>query len=378
MRQSILGKGFRLGLAAILIFLGCRASAEQAGAEAAPVEVGEVEEIDHSPFLAYLSREAKSPAEYVISKFEGHDVVILGEQHEVRENCELISGLIEPLYRRAGVRYFATEFMKSKNSALANQLVTGREYDDSLALRLFRDLPQPWGFKEYMDILRAIWTLNNSLPENVEKMRILGLDSDWDAYDDLYGPEASDPQDWWLARERHMTSVLDEEVLEKGAKALAHMGNAHALTAIYARPTLGRWLREKYGDRVFQIWLHQHLLSKSGRKGLTPLIEAIMEKNGSRPVGFDVAGSPFSPLREHNSPYFHPSPDLVLSDVAMGYIFLKPLGATRKIAWVRGFIDESNFERVRRLALARGWIREWECTTAWELDAKLAQLFESR
>jgi len=286
--------------AVVLLSLSWAFAAEKGNSKASPVDVREMGKVDYSPFLTYLKQNAESPAEYVINKFKQHDVVLLGEMHEIRENLELISSLIAPLYHKAGVRYFASEFIKSKNNALANQLVTGAEYDEELALRVFRDSPWPiWG------------------------------------------------------------------------------GHGHTLTCKHVRPTLGHWLREKHGDRVFQICLHQEL-SPGRRGGLTSFLEDVMEKNGGKPVGFDVAGSPFAPLRDGSSPYFSPSPDLVLSDIALGYVFLKPVRLLSRITWVKGFIEESNFERARAAALKRGWIKEDECKTPAELDGKMAQIFEGR
>jgi len=364
--------------AVVLLSLSWAFAAEKGNSKASPVDVREMGKVDYSPFLTYLKQNAESPAEYVINKFKQHDVVLLGEMHEIRENLELISSLIAPLYHKAGVRYFASEFIKSKNDALANQLVTGAEYDEELALRIFRDSPWPmWGFKEYMDVCKAIWELNSSLPPEADKVKVVCLDSDWDAAKDLPAPGSSDVEKFWLAREKHMTDVLEKDVLAKRGKALVHMGHGHTLTCKHVRPTLGHWLREKHGDRVFQICLHQEL-SPGRRGGLTSFLEDVMKKNGGKPVGFDVAGSPFAPLRDGSSPYFSPSPDLVLSDIALGYVFLKPVRLLSRITWVKGFIEESNFERARAAALKRGWIKEDECKTPAELDGKMAQIFEGR
>ena len=211
-------------------------------------------------------------------------------------------------------------------------------------------------------------------------MKVVALDSDWDAQDDLLGLTSEEEvMRFWLGREKHMTDVLEEEVLNKGGNALVHTGYAHSLTCKHVRPTLGYWLREKYGDRVFQICLHlAH--SQSGPDRPSPLIrlvETLMKENGNRPLGFDVEGSPSAQLRDGDSPFFSHLPNLVLADIAQGYVFLKPLKSLSKVTWIRGFIDESNFERARAVALKRGWIKEGECTTPEMLDSYMAKLFAS-
>ena len=189
MRQRVSASMVAAGAAAVLVLSVCGVLRAEPRQKASPVEVGAIGETDYTRFLSYLKQNALLPADYVIQKFQHHDAVLLGEVHEVKENLELISDLIGPLYHEGGVRYFATEFVKAKNSSLANQLVTGNAYDEQLAMSIFRDNPWPmWGFKEYMDTYKAIWALNRSLPADAERMKVVGLDSDWDAAKDLPAP----------------------------------------------------------------------------------------------------------------------------------------------------------------------------------------------
>ena len=99
-----------------------------------------------------------------------------------------------------------------------------------------------------------------------------------------------------------------------------------------------------------------------------------MEKNNNKPVGFDVQNSPFSQLRDQSSIHFSLVDDVAFSDIAQGYVFMKPLKDLTKVTWVPGFIGDSNFERTRAIALKRGWIGEDECTTPEEMDSKMAQI----
>ena len=345
----------------------------------AAVEVGDIEESDYSVFLEYLTRNAKPPAEYVIAKYKDHDVVIIGETHMVKENCELVSGLIEPLYREAGVTCLATEFLKSKYNDLANELVTAKEYDQQLALKLFRNYAWPtWGFKEYMDILKAVWQLNSSLPPQAQRVRVVGLDMDWDAYDDIVDPKRDQAYFFQrnLKREQHMTSVFKQGVRQNGGKALVHIGYEHTFTRL--EPRFAHGLSKAYGDRLFQICLHKAMPGPRGRVRFVSFMEAIMKANGNKPIGFDVVGSPFANLRDKNSYYFSSPVHQGFSDIAKGYVFTKPLGDMSKVTWVEGFIDESNFERARAVALKGRWAKEGECETPLDLDSRMAQVFDGR
>ena len=378
----------------------CRAK-EHNGQPTTPLDVSKVKDTERSPYLVYLKQHAKSPIEYVVDKFEKHDVVILGEMHEVRENCELISSLIDPLYHKAGVRCLATEFLKHKNTALANKLVTAREYDQSLAIQLYRDLPQPmWGFKEYLDILGAIWRVNSTLGSEAQKFKVLGLDSDWDAYDLYCGSKNTQTAAIQVAQEQrdpYMAEVVSNEVLKKSEKAIVHTGYNHSFTQ-YQLPTVingkltgtmpprfGRILYEQYGERIFQICLHHRYSGTeivTGKRPISrPVLIGFMERqfrnNRNRPVGFDIENSPFAHLRDGKTCYFAFQKKVVFSDIAQGYVFLKPLAKLSKITWINGFIDESNFEKVKAIALRRRWIKSGECNTPEQLDRKFKLIFES-
>jgi hypothetical protein len=323
--------------------------------------------------------------------------------HEVRENLELVRDLIEPLYHKAGVKCFAMETLKSKHNALTNKLVTDKEYDQQLALRLFRDAFWPfWGFKEYMDIVKAVWEVNRKLPPQAERLKVVGLEQDWDAYDSLFGSGEKPAEQ----RDEHMANVFAREVLEKGDKALVLIGFSHSFTH-YRQPILEEgklvreWARfayilhEKYGDRIFQICLHQRhagFETVTGGKGepdpiLIDFIEQMLEKAGKEPAAFDIQESPFGNLRDRQSYYFHFQKDVVFSDVTRGYIFLRPLEELNKVTWVEGFIDESNFEKAKKVAEKRGWIemlekrgliKPGECETAEGLDKLFRLIFESQ
>jgi len=364
-----------------------------------PIEVSDITDANYSAYLVYLKENVKSPVEYVLNKFSKHDVVIFGEMHQVRDNCELIASLIEPLYYKAGVRCFAMEILKHKNAALVNKLVTGKEYDLQLALRIFRDYGHPnWGYKEYMDIIKAIWELNNELPPEAEKFKVVALDKgDWDAIDLPMSPSQESYEKFVNEHDPFMADVLAEEVLEKGSKALVQIGYAHSFTRYRLRKTAPRFgyiLHQKYGDRIFQVCLHQPHFGPEVLTGMPPksrpliidFMEEMLSKNGNKRVGFDIERSPFANLRDPKSLYFATRKDVVFSDIAQGYIFIEPIRKLGKMTWVKGFIDQSNFERAKAIAQKRGWIAMFEqrgilkpgqCDTPEGLDKLFELLVES-
>ena len=351
------------------------------------IDVSELITSDHERLVAHLAANGRPPLQYIVTKFKQHDVVLLGENHEVREVCELISSLVLPLYQQANVRYFAIECLKYKNQHMVNELVTAEEYDEELVLRLFRDCGWPnWGFQEYMDILKAIWHLNSSLHPNEEKLKVVCLESDWDGSVLWSGRHL-----WKLpgifyrmaTRDKFMSRVLEREVLKKGGRALVQVGAAHAYTH-YGQPLVknaeliaeakrfGFILHEKYGDQIFQVTLH-------AGSPLGGLLEKVFAKNGSTAVGFDVVGSPFALLRNCKENSFAHQKYVVFSDISQGYVFLKPFKELQKVAWATGFVNEGNFEilRDRLIGISGGKIRKEDCQTPEELNRRWVEFYQN-
>lgn len=347
--------------------------------------------------LQYLREKGQTPAEYVKTQFQRHDVILLGEMHEVREVCQFISGLMAPLYHEAGVHVFGMECLKYKNTAMANQLVTGATYDDSLALALFRDCTFPvWGFQEYADILKAVWTVNHDLPPGAPKMRVIGLEPNVDMYDIFCGH-------WWnkiddyikeAGNDRFMAKALSREVLEKNEKALVQVGFMHSFTqyrqpvaakgrlVAEVMPRMGYILHERYGDRVSHIEFHHWDLlpdieAGGVREPFGGFLEEVFAANDTLPVGFDVSNSPFALLRDSSSYFYTFQKYVTFNDLTDGYIFLKPLGEQHKIHWIPGFIYAGNFQKARGISLKKGWITEAQGRTPEQLDEALKREMEN-
>lgn len=370
---------------------------------AGAVEVGKVNDDDCWKFLACLEERSLGPVEYITSKFAGHDVVLVGEMHEQKETCEFICRLIAPVYQ-AGVRRVCLEILKSKNNEKIKKLVDAGTYDERLAVELLRDSAWPlWGFKEYVDILRTVWEFNSQLPPGAQRIEVVGLDSDWDGYDLLCGSLWSKPDDFIkvIRRDSHMAKIISREILEKGEKALVQIGYMHTfphyrLPAVKdgklvaeASPRFGYKLHEKYGERIFQVCMHQRQFGPEVyldenysrpivQSDLVGLLERIFELNGNRPVGFDVQGSPFGNLRDEKIFFFAFQRYVLFSDIAQGYVFLKPLNELSKVTWIPGFIDDSNFEKAKAILLkkiknAEDRIEVENCKSPEELDRVMSK-----
>ncbi len=340
------------------------------------LRVGELTAQSEESLLEHLREHHQSAAAFVVNQFEKHDVVLLGEDHQVADNCRFVSSLIEPLYH-AGVRTLAWEFTRSSFNDDIARLVTADDFDDELANQLLRRGPWPtWGYEEYRDILQSAWRLNRSLPPGAPRFRVIALDSEWSQHKLWFGKLDRVQVFHTIAdREKHMTNVLKSETLKKNEKALVHIGYAHTLTQHGSR--LGKVLTDEYGSRIKQVTLHTSWRRQDGSAPLGDLLGRLAtEAGGGKPIGFDVINSPLGQLTDASSGVFRfAARGGILADVSQSYVFLKPLKDLKGVKWIPGFIIEENFEQACAIADRMKWTQQQTTTTPAELDTALNQRF---
>jgi hypothetical protein len=333
-------------------------------------------EAEDATLAKHFTDHGLAPVVYLETKLKAHDVVFVGETHWIRENCELVSSAVEPLYRKAGLRRLATEFLRTRHMKRMNGIVTAKTFDEKAVIEIFRDAPWPtWGFRDYLDIFRAVWAVNASLPEDAERLLVIGLDNDWKQTDLWFGDmNRRERFESTVAREKHMTKVLDEQAFVAKKKTLVHVGASHAVTCHGIR--LATVLRKKYGPRLFQVHLHDRIPAGRKTSSLTDRLERLITLSGGKPLGFDVVGSPLAGWADPAAIWWRMAPKAKFSDLAMGYVYLKPHAKLRRARWIEGFITEEHFKEARAVAEKCGWTAPGECETAEQLDAKLAKRFD--
>ncbi len=159
----------------------------------------------------------------------------------------------------------------------------------------------------------------------------------------------------------YMPEIIQQEILDKGDKALIYSGSHHAFTR-YKQPVLnpetgeffrfeqsrmGNVIYREIGERCFNIVLHKPWVSKEGYdRSVSPvdgMIEEIMNQlAGKGSIGFDVVDTPLGKLRDTTSYYQHGYPDFTLDQFCDGYIYQMPLTDFQGVHAIPGFINDSN------------------------------------
>lgn len=329
-----------------------------------PIDAKQTEEL-----RGYLDQHRQTPTEYVLSKFADHDVVILGEYHRIQQNVELVQQLIPLCYGR-GVRALATEFARREDQPQIDSLLSGASYDEALAREITFKQFAFWGFQEYVDIFRAAWELNHSLPDSLPKFRILGMNDspDWsyiETEDDRDNPEKK--RRVWQGGGEHLWAKVVTDAVADAQKVLVYCGIHHGFSG-YNQPIvndgeflrfeterMGNFVKRALGERVMTVYLHAIWPPKDGYGGIFVYaadgqIDALFKELGASyyPVGFDLTGTPFGKLSGGTSVYSQGYEDFKIERFADGWIFQCPISKYTGVTPIDGFINGKNYELAKR------------------------------
>jgi hypothetical protein len=256
------------------------------------------------------------------------------------------------------------EFGASEVQGKLDSLVNAETYSESLAREIMYTYNVTWGYQEYVDVYKAAWKLNRSLPKGSKKFRILNLSYvfNWDEFTGQRTIESMRAVFKKGTVDKYRAERIEDEVLRKGEKIVALVGTPHAYTKYgspyfkyngddfcdYDHDWLGSRLYRKYPGRVFNILLHQAFtMQESGSYLLISpaqgAIERLMKVNGNKPAGFDLAGAPIGNLPDssiHSMCYRN----FTLGQLFDGYVFLEPLNQLEGCTVIDGFVNEGNIE----------------------------------
>lgn len=358
-------KLIRFSLLAATLAFSSTPSASGQNSDEAKLPLPVLDQKLKSDLLSHLRQNFKSPEDYVLSKFKDNEIVFIGEYHRIRHDARLIQRLIPRLYK-AGITNLGIEFGVYRDQERVDRLINAPAYDEQAARDIMFNFGCYWAFQDYMDIYRAAWEVNHELPPGAPRFRVVNLNAymDWS-----FVKTAADRNDPEVMKktfpdgdsDKVMAEVIIKEFVDKGQKALIYSGIHHAFTR-YHQPVCdnGKFIRfvtnrmgnrvyKRLGEKVFTIYLHAPWSDMNYEKELYPaggVIDALFADQPSfRPVGFDLAGSPFGELAGPGSLYEQGYQTFTLKLYADGYIFTMPLSQYQGVTVDEKFITEANFKR---------------------------------
>lgn len=317
---------------------------------------------------SYLERHWQTPEDYIVGKFATYDIVFVGEWHRIRHDVELIQSLIPRLYA-AGIWNLGIEFGRHVDQADVDRLITMSTYDEALARQIQFNQFVAWGYQEYMDLYRAAWSLNHSLPAAAPKFRIvaIGATADWQAAREGMSQEELNRVVWGgRTPDEQMADVVLREFVDQGKKALIYSGTHHAFTRYrqpiydfaarqfvgFREPRMGNIVYDRVPGKVFNIMLHAPWPSQKDANGLVApvngAIDRVMARFKDQRAGFDLVGTPPGLLADDRTLYSAGYDHFTLATIADGYIFQKQFEDYKGVTVDSAFITDANIDEAIR------------------------------
>ncbi len=318
--------------------------------------------------LEYLKNSALSPDKYIFEKFANADIILLGEDHGIKQNLEFVANLIPGLYQQ-GVYNIGMEFGALEMQSKLDSLLSAPRYDEKLAREMMYFYNAGWAYQEYIDVYKVAWQFNKTLTPNDKPFRILNISYHYDWSKFTGGQRTPDMMKGIFPKgtpDKFRAEIVESEVMEKNQKILLLVGMPHAFTTYrFCHPDflrdnfidcdldwLGQRLLRKYPGRVLHILIHRPLDNYPNKSPylISPAkgaIESVMQLNANKATGFDLGNSPFGKLPD-DSRYSLGYENFSIGQIADGYIFLAPFSKLEGCTIIDDFFEGKSWEEIKK------------------------------
>lgn len=309
-------------------------------------------------YADYLKNNAVKPIDFVLSKLKDYRIVAIGEDHWIANHTPLFCEVLREAAKHDETRpqVVALEFGNELDQKTVNTVTHAPVFMPDSVKKILQHAPDLYGnpFKEYFDVFKCIWEINQTLPEE-KKIYISLLDpaSTQDSFNKTSIQRGKD-------RDMAMFEKLRANLVN-GAKIIFYAGQAHTQKQIrgykprncdfyYNYPSAGYLIKSVYPNDVYTIDLWAPLNMGLGyetnpqtgkwNEKSNGKFDHAFELNGNKPCGFDIHNSIWGDITmmEYFCPpgkediYYpsHPkdgnpySREVILSQLIDGIIFVKP------------------------------------------------------
>lgn len=305
-------------------------------------------------YLSFIQGHNTSPFDYITQKIKQYSVVSLGEDHWIKDHMQFLADYLDHVANDTTfhIDALAWESGNSIDQKKADTLMMSKTFREDLALQILRDAPDTygWPYKEAVEDIKALWRYNRAQGKFT---RLLLLDPPY-----MLQLLDRDKYEYTLSRDQSTANKIAGYV-GSNRRVLYYAGSGHTMRQFHSsynsksgmynvQATAGKILSVLYPNKVFTIKLWGGLMGSNGYIPTTDdfrwercgdgLADEAFRSNGNRPVGFDIAGSPFANilisdffhfqysdrmLSESNGSPFRA--DETLGDRVDGIIFFRPV-----------------------------------------------------
>lgn len=152
----------------------------------------------------------------LVKAFDDVDVLGLGERHGHRADSDLRIALVRHPEFGKKVRFVVVEFAEATHQAILDSYVSGEDVPVAELEKVWTTTSQTsgvWNSPVYAEFFAAVRDVNSGRPPS-EQVRVLAGDP---------------PNGRYMSRDAWAASLLEDQVIEKGHKALVVFGGLHLI-----------------------------------------------------------------------------------------------------------------------------------------------------
>jgi hypothetical protein len=216
--------------------------------------------------------------EYLLAKCQKYGIVILGENHWIKNELMFFKKVIPLLYKH-GIKCFAFEFLSFTAQDKINSLINAEKFSKPLLDSIISEKPQ-WYIQEYMELLYTLWKINQTNKD----VTVLALDVP------NYFPIS-------INNDSVMADIVVKYYSETKNKILIYCGRNHGFTKFHQCRTPSETI-----DRLGNIVYH-NFPNQVTNISFFPIIYQDTDKqyhqfsyivNSKKTFGMDLKNSPIS------------------------------------------------------------------------------------
>lgn len=200
-----------------------------------------------------LSEVGPEPAaQFIVAAFKGHSLVAFSEPgHGASGTREFFAALIRYPGFAGTVTDIVIECGNARYQAIADRYFAGQPVAHDEVRQIWENttiVSGVWQLPMYEGILADIRAFNMTLPEKLRIRVLLGDPPvDWTV---VRGPADEDMNDW---RDAHFAWVVQEQVMNKGRKALLWIGGAHTSRKVLFPDSLIHLLDHRFPGQTLVV-----------------------------------------------------------------------------------------------------------------------------
>jgi hypothetical protein len=314
------------------------------------------------------------------SLFKNKDIVFLGEMHRTKQHVEFVIEII-PILQRQGIHLLFSEFANYSDTKLTDSLLTAHDYNEKLVFQIIHKCEWDWAYKEYADIYKSAWIVNQKLKKGELPFRIIGLQPD------VNYSAIQTPQDWdnpekrqafWNEANNTWLDIIEAEALDKNQKGIVHCGLHHSFTK-YHHPNVmngkfigfvkdreGTTVYNKYPKRVVTALLYYPHPKKPELMGsfirpfhgvIDSLTQLLPEKLNE--FGFITSKSALGYRTDTSSFYSMGYGTLVLNEFCDAMIVVGPVCDYEPVTLIENFTNQENLANSIIQAFPYNYTKDW-------------------